>query len=321
MKITRLQRVLRLLTLLQSDRYYRPQELADELGVSRRTLFRDLDMLYKAGIPYYFDEEEGGYRVDRHCFLPPLNLTLSEALALMLAAQPAGEKESLPLLQQARSAAVKIESMLPVHIQQQCGSVMKGTSIRLAAKARHLQLDETLVLLQEALRQRRRVRIIYISFFEKQQLALTLHPYHLHFAQRAWYVIGYSEMHKEIRTFKLGRIKTAKMLKSRYLLERPFRIDEYLGDAWSMIPEGKLYKVKLHFAPQVAGNVAEVIWHRKQKLTWHDDGSVTFEAEVDGLGEITWWLLGYGDQVEVVGPAELRRRVKKIAQKMIKIYG
>ncbi|MFC1783219.1 helix-turn-helix transcriptional regulator [Planctomycetota bacterium] len=320
MKIARLQRILKLLTMLQSDRFYGPQELADELGVSRRTFFRDLDMLYKAGIPYYFDEEKGGYRVDRHCFLPPLNLTLPEALALMLTTQPPGDKEPLPLLTQARNAAMKIESMLPAHIQQQCGSVMKTTSTRHAATARHLQLDETLTLLQQAIRQRRRVEITYISFFEKKQLPLTLHPYHLHFAQRAWYVIGYSQTHKETRTFKMGRIKKAKLLKSRYLREKPFQIDEYLGDAWSLIPEGKLYKVKLYFAPLVAGNVAEVLWHRKQKLTRHDDGTLTFEVEVDGLGEITWWLLGYGDQVEVVKPPELRRRVKKIARKMIKIY-
>ena len=170
MKIPRLQRILKLLTMLQSDRFYRPQELADELGVSRWTLFRDLDMLYKAGIPYYFDEEKGGYRVDRHCFLPPLNLTLPEALALMLTTQPPGDKEPLPLLFQARNAALKIESMLPAHIQQQCGSVMKTTSSRFAATARHLQLDETLTLLQQAIRQRRRVDITYISFFEKKQL-------------------------------------------------------------------------------------------------------------------------------------------------------
>ena len=111
-----------------------------------------------------------------------------------------------------------------------------------------------------------------------------------------------------------------KILKSRYLLEKPFQIDDYFGDAWSMIPEGKLYKVKLRFGPRVAGNVAEVLWHPRQKLTWHDDGSLTFEVEVDGLGEITWWLLGYGDQVEVIAPAPLCHRVMKTAQNLVELY-
>ena len=306
--------------MLQSDRYYRPQQLAKELGISRRTVFRDLEMLFKAGIPYYYDEEGGGYKVDPNFLLPPFNLTLGEALAVMLAAHFTADKGGLPLLQQAQDAALKIESMLPSHIRQHCGSIMKSTSVRSAAPARHDQLNQTLALLQQAIQLRRQVEITYISFYEQKQMVLQLHPYHLHFAQRAWYVIGYSNFHKETRTFKLGRIKQARMLKSRYLLEKPFRIEQYFGDAWSMIPEGKLYKVKLRFAPQVAGNVAEVLWHRKQKLTWHDDGALTFEVEVDGLNEITWWLLGYGDQVEVIRPESLRRRVKQIAQKTVGIY-
>jgi len=46
----------------------------------------------------------------------------------------------------------------------------------------------------------------------------------------------------------------------------------------------------------VAGNVAEVLWHQTQRVEWNDDGSIEFHATVDGLGEITWWLLGYGSQ-------------------------
>ena len=80
-----------------------------------------------------------------------------------------------------------------------------------------------------------------------------------------------------------------------------------------MIPEGKLYDVHLHFDPKVAGNVAEVRWHRSQRVQWNDDGSMEFHVRVDGLGEITWWVLGYGDQVEVVAPAALRRKVAAVA--------
>jgi len=320
MKVPRLQRILRLLTLLQSDQYYRPAELAGELNISRRTLFRDLDMLFKAGIPYYFDDEKGGYRIDRNVLLPPLNFTLPEAMALMLVAQLAGNEGGLPLQHQSRNAAMKIESMLPAHIRQQCGTAIKTSSSRFAAQARHQQLTDILNLLQQAIRRRRSVAITYISFYEQKQIDLTLDPYHLHFAQRAWYVIGYSQLHEQIRTFKLGRIKKAQILTCRYLMDKPFNIDDYFGDAWSMIPEGKIYQVKLRFASMVAGNVAEVLWHKNQKITCHDDGSITLEVKVDGLGEISWWLLGYGDQVEVLQPVALRRRVKKIAQKMTKIY-
>jgi proteasome accessory factor B len=88
-----------------------------------------------------------------------------------------------------------------------------------------------------------------------------------------------------------------------------------------MIPEGRLYNVKLRFLPEVAHSVAEVRWHSTQTVTFQDDGSIIMEFRVDGLNEITWWILSYGDQVQVLAPAALRQRVIKIAQNMVKQNG
>ncbi|MCK4602409.1 MAG: HTH domain-containing protein, partial [Phycisphaerae bacterium] len=84
MSVSRIYRLLQLITILQGRRSYTANELASELDVSRRTIFRDLKMLEFAHIPYYFDPDSGGYKISRHFFLPPINLTLSEALAMLL---------------------------------------------------------------------------------------------------------------------------------------------------------------------------------------------------------------------------------------------
>ena len=63
---------------------------------------------------------------------------------------------------------------------------------------------------------------------------------------------------------------------------------------------------------------AEVHWHRSQQAVWHDDGSVTLSFRVKGLGEISWWLLGYGDRVKVLAPQELKCRMLKTAKNMVK---
>lgn len=79
-----------------------------------------------------------------------------------------------------------------------------------------------------------------------------------------------------------------------------------------MIPErGKDQKVKARFAPLVAHNVAEVTWHKTQKTRFLPDGSLQFEVRVSGFREISWWLLGYGDQVEVISPKALRALVQQ----------
>ena len=86
-----------------------------------------------------------------------------------------------------------------------------------------------------------------------------------------------------------------------------------------MIPEGKIYNIKLRFLPMVANNVAEVQWHSTQKVTHNSDGSATIEFRVDGLREIAWWILGYGDQVQVLAPKALRNNVLETAKNMIKL--
>ena len=98
MNVSRVHRLLRLITMLQSGRSYSAREPADELEVSRRTIFRDLKMLELARIPYYYDVDRGGYRIGRHFFLPPINLTLSEALAMTGRLRGA---EDVPLMGQA----------------------------------------------------------------------------------------------------------------------------------------------------------------------------------------------------------------------------
>jgi len=86
-----------------------------------------------------------------------------------------------------------------------------------------------------------------------------------------------------------------------------------------MIPEGRIYDVKLKFSPKVASNVTEVHWHSTQSVTHNKDGSATIEFRVDGLGEIAWWILGYGDQVQIIAPRQLRRHICDIASNMIRL--
>ena len=231
MKISRLERILRLITTLQLERTHSPDELAEELAVSRRTIFRDLNLLYKAGIPYYYDEQDHGYKIDTNFFLPPLNLKVEEALALLLVAHQYGGKYIVPLQKHAHSAALKIEIALPGHVKRFCGSILKTTSMQPTAQARHEDGDETFTLLQRAIRRKNKVKINYKSFYEKGDINTVLHPYHLHFGQRAWYVIGHSEMHRSVRMFKVSRIKEANVLKSLYLHDKPFDINAYLGQA------------------------------------------------------------------------------------------
>ena len=319
MKLSRISRIVQILTTLQSGHGYSVDGLTKILGVSRRTVFRDLKELQAVGVPYHFDSKTGGYTIDPKYFLPPVDLNLQEALSLLLLVHKARNHLPVPFKNSALMAGLKVENNLPDKIRRYCNATLQNISIKPDSHVPMDMLDKVFSLLQNAIRKKRKVRLHYASIYEGADINTLFCPYHLMYNKRAWYVIGSSSIHKSVRTFKLNRIKSLQVQDKCFLENKTFDAHEYLGKAWSMIPEGKIYNVSLQFSKKVAKNVSEVRWHCSQKTIQNPDGTLSVEFRVDGLSEISWWILGYGDQVEVLAPAALRNRIKETAQRTVKL--
>lgn len=320
MSISRVYRILRIITILQGSRGYTADELASELDVSRRTVFRDLNMLEMARIPYYFDPQTKGYRISPNFFLPPINLSIGEALAILVMTARLRNADKLPLLTNARRAATKIENSLPSAIRSQIAGILDKLSISIGPISDHTGTDDVFERLTAAMAGREVCRIRYRSLFEGSEIDTDIRPLKLVFMSRAWYLIAHSGAHEEFRTFKLSRIISLTVTKKTFQPVPLSKIDAHFGNAWSMIPEGKTYDVRLRFDAKMARNVAEVQWHASQQLQWNDDGSVDYSVQVDGLGEIGWWILGYGPHVQVLSPPVLRKRIASAAKEVLKHY-
>jgi len=322
MKHSRIGRIMHILTTMQAGKSYAVTDLSKMFGTSRRTIFRDLKEIQAIGVPYHYDSKTGGYVIEPEFFLPPVDLNLKEALSLLLLAHKVSDQIQLPFTKSALLAALKIENNLPANIRRYCAAALRNISAKAGAQApigRPGGLDSIFAQLQNAMAKKRKVNIRYNSLTEREIIDVELSPYHLFYNQRAWYVLGRSSLHKSVRTFKLNRIKELQITAKCFLDGEKFDAHEYFGRAWSMIPEGRIYNIKLRFGAKVAHNVAEVKWHSTQQVTHNSDGSATVEFRVDGLGEISWWILGYGDQVRVLAPRALRKRVVQVAKNMIKL--
>lgn len=307
--------------MLQSGGGHNASGLASECGVSRRTSFRDLDALRAAGVPLKYDKALDRYSIPSSYFLPPLNFTPTEALSLMALATELGRKERLPFYAPALSAAMKLEGNLAPPLRDQFRDLRRSIRIRPTPYSQIHDKEDIYHALVNARTHRRAVRILYDSQTECEQIRTKLRPYHLLFCKHSWYVIGRSSFHREVRTFHVGRILSLERLHQRFVIPKGFSIDHYLGNAWQMIPErGPDHHVAIRFQPLVARNVAEVMWHPTQQTEFEENGSLLFRAEVSGLSEIVWWVLGYGDQAEVLQPKKLRRLVARRAKNMAMMY-
>lgn len=311
MGVSRVHRLLRLITLLQSGQPRSVAELMEELGVSRRTLFRDLNMLELAGVPYYHEPGKG-YRISRNYFLPPISLTVPETLGLMMLGKTAAAQRNRPFAGAALSGMYKLLSTVPEPIRSVCGEMMSHVSVNPGGDIVGDREQAHYGTLQQCIDERRACRIRYHSPIEAEPMALELHPYALHFAARAWYAFGYSRPHEEVRVFKLARIETLELMQRRFDRPPDFSIEAKLGSAWQLIPEGREYTVELEFSAKVGQNVAEVRWHPSQEHELLPDGRCEMRFTVDGINEIAWWICGYADQVVVKKPTALRERVREM---------
>lgn len=275
----------------------------------------------QAGVPFAFDQRAQRFTISGTYFLPPTNFSTEEALSLMALAGELGRSRGFPYYEAVFSAALKLEANLPPSIRQELGQLTQAIRVRLQQTTPLDGRASTYQQLLESITTRRVVHIEYDSLTEWESITTKLRPYQLLFSRRSWYVIGRSSLHREVRTFNLARITAIRQMKQRFVTPKSFSLDDYLGNAWQLIRSpGRDSHVTIRFKPLVARNVAEVLWHKTQRTKSLADGSLEFHVTVSGLNEIAWWVLGYGDQAEVIKPARLRRLIALRAQNMAAMY-
>lgn len=311
---------MKLISLLQGGNRQNADSLAEACGVSKRTIFRDLEALRDAGVPLFFHDEQQAYHLQQDAYLPPTNFTTDEALALIVLCHELGGKSGVPFYSAAQSAALKLEASLPLRLRDHLREITRAIEIQLQPRNPLGESESVYHQLLAAIAARRPVRIAYDSLHEGEAIRTKLSPYRVLFSRRSWYCIGRSSVHRAIRTFNVSRISKLEPLEETYEIPPRFSLERYLRNAWHLIPEEEDHDVHIRFQPLVARNVAEVMWHKTQRTEIQPEGSLDFYATVSGLWEISWWVLGYGDQAEVIAPAALREIIAQRARNLAQQY-
>lgn len=318
---SRIHRLLKILTLIQGSNDWTARRLAAECGTTERTIFRDLKMLEGAGIPYFYDPERKCYSIQRDFFMPPVQLTLDESLALAALAEHCGGGEQVPFTKAASRAITKIRGQLPPSIRRELEAIESHVAIKLAAANPPEGSADVYETLRQAISRRKALVCEYESLSnEKSDGEFLFRPYALLFNQRAWYTIGHHSRRRAVRCLKLTRFTRVEPTDMDYEIPKDFSVAGHLGNAWRMIRGAKTYKVVLRFDKEFADTIADTHWHKTQEVQWQADGSITFTVKVDGLEEIVWWVLSMGPHCVVQSPPELAKRVKSLAAEIVKRY-
>lgn len=199
MSLRRADRLFALLQLLRGGRLRTGRQLAGELGVALRTVYRDIDALAIGGVPVR-GERGVGYVLSGPHFLPPLNLTDDEAAALRLGAEMVAAHADPHLARAARELVVKIEAVLPAHRRFPPGPPA------LSAFAAADRDRGRLGCLRGAIGARRKLAIGYRDAADRSS-ERTVWPLGLEFWGQAWTCAAWCELRGDFRTFRVDRIE------------------------------------------------------------------------------------------------------------------
>jgi predicted DNA-binding transcriptional regulator YafY len=306
-KRDRLARLTRLVSLLQAHPDgIRTADIAARVGMSVRTVYRDLTALQEElRLPVW--GEDGVWGIDdEKAFLPPLKLTQQEAMAVVLSARLMvryADKYDPDLA----AAFEKLERGLPSPLAEHVERTLDG----LSKAPRDERFSGNVRLLTKAWAERRVVTLDYVpARYEGGATArqATVRPYLLEpsLQTHALYLIGLDEDKAALRTFKIERIRSVALTPRTFDPPDAAATTSALRAAWDIIADQPPVQVELRFASGVAGRIAETIWHPTQAVSVEHDGSLRWRATVSGTIEIRLWILSWGDDVDVVEPASLR---------------
>ncbi|MBD3897288.1 YafY family transcriptional regulator [Halomonas sp. ML-15] len=293
-------RVLTLLELLQSHRHMSGRELAERLGVDRRTLRRYIQALEELGIPVTTERgRHGGYRLMPGFKLPPLMFSSEEALAVslgLLAAQGLGIAETAPALATART---KLERVMPARLKQQAQALSESARLELPP-AQAPGDERLLILFATATQARQRVRLAYRDDRSRHSDRV-LNPYGLVYREGRWYVSGWCHLRRDLRSFRLDRISEATLLEASF--ERPTDFDpaEHLTQSIASLPRATAVRVRLH--TELAKAVEKL--GRNIGVFTPDGDAVVLHARTDSLAWFARQLAHQPYDFEILDPPEL----------------
>jgi predicted DNA-binding transcriptional regulator YafY len=311
-------RLLQLLALLQTRRDWAGHELAERLGVSGRTVRRDVERLRDLGYPVdALTGPAGGYRLRAGTAMPPLLLDDDEAVAIAVGLRGAASASVTGIEETAVRALVKLEQVLPSHLRRRVTALRDATASRAATGP---TFDaEVLTVLAGACRDREHVRFAYRSR-DGSETRRRVEPHSLVNLGQRWYLVAWDCEREDWRTFRLDRLERPSPAGSRF----PERaLPE--GDAAAVVA-GRLREVEYrHRAVATLHAPAEEI---VQRVPWIadcveplDERSCTFRTSDDSLDWLALRIAGLGCDFEVHEPPQLAQRCRELSERLARAAG
>lgn len=310
--MNRVDRLMGYLLLFQSRGLLRAQDFARQFEISERTVYRDIQALSEVGVPIMAMPGEG-YRLMEGYYLPPIAFSAEEARALYLAVSMlAGQAAPGPTHSAAQAALEKVRAVLPAATLRQVEALQAILRFYAFPGPRLNFDDKTFLDLQEAIYEQRLVHLRYHALHTNEVTERDVEPLELVLLDKSWILTGYCRLRQDMRAFRLDRIDRLSIRREHFTRR----------DLGPQSPRRGPIRVVVRFAADVVRWVRErQHFTQVEEQSPDNTGAVEMVYQVKTFEQIEGWLLGWGEQMEVLEPAALRERVATTAGRIAARHG
>ncbi|GAA0238211.1 YafY family protein [Cryptosporangium japonicum] len=306
-------RLLRLLSLLQQHRDWSGPQLADRLGVTVRTVRRDVDRLRELGYPVHGTVGNvGGYHLGAGSSMPPLLLDDEETVAVAVGLRTAANGSIAGIEETSVRALLKLEQILPSHLRHRVSAFSAAT-----VSANHpvaVISAELLTTLAAACRDHQRLRIDYRSHDGSESLR-QVEPHKLVHAGRRWYLVAFDLDRNDWRTFRVDRLRPWTPPGPRFVPRTP--PDQDIGAYASWAVGVQQYRYRARFTMHApADQVAAKVGAEAGLVEAIDERSCTLRSGSNSLDGLAFHVTLLGFEFTVHEPPELIERFRVLRDRM-----
>ncbi len=214
----RSERLYALMRRLKDGDLHRAEDLAAALGVSLRTIYRDMEVLAASGVP--IEGERGrGYTARAALTLPPLNLTEAELEALHVGLAAVGHSDIAELAEPARALSAKIEAVLP----EDTGMAAERFGFATYPFAEAAEGFRHMPAIRRAIRARQKLRVA----LGDEERARDIRPLHVDYWGRVWTAIAWDERAGDFISFRIDRVRELRALPGLFVDEPGKRLADF----------------------------------------------------------------------------------------------
>ncbi|MFP4227598.1 MAG: helix-turn-helix transcriptional regulator [Salinivenus sp.] len=300
-----------ILLQLDSDAWKRAEDLAQTLGVSERTVYRDVQAMVEAGVPLQGVPGKG-YRVPDDYLLEPITLSTDEAVMLVLGSAYAAQNVEGRYRVAAQSAQEKLHSVLPDEDWTRAFSLQGSVSLVPPSAFGPPTSDLLLRRIRQALVEERALAVTLDGDTDERRL----HPYGLVQQGGMWYVVGHAPDRDRVVHLRLSDVHSVTLTDRRFDRPASYRTPP---DGAASPPDREL-TVRVAFDADVASAVQVAPSLRVTEREQQSDGRLLLTLKVHHEREVLPWLLGWGRHAYVLAPRSLRERIAAEARAAAEQY-